>query len=342
MDSGLMVDSNDNGANGGSSPKKDGADSILGSLPSEGSRRAKSPHSYSSSSSRVRTPYERPDRSERSFGGDSASRASKYSGMKRPEGRPSNRECRVYVGNLAYEVGWQDLKDFMRKVGEVVFADILTQAGGRSKVSGPIGFATIDEAQRAIKELNDTHLWDREQEAKFGSGPGRDRFEGGGRGGGGSGFRGGPPLPYIVAWQDLKDLFRSAGNVVRADIMEGQDGRSKGSGTVMFDNTGEARNAISMFDNYEWHGRRLEVREFFGSGGPPSGGGGRGPPPAPYGRDFHDPGYDSRFYGRGPYDPYYGGGGGGGYGGGYNGGGGGGPYPGYFDRGGFGGGDLFA
>ncbi|KAJ3112351.1 hypothetical protein HDU96_004657 [Phlyctochytrium bullatum] len=48
----------------------------------------------------------------------------------------------------------------------------------------------------------------------------------------------------------------------------------------------------------------------------------------PYGRDFPEPGYDSRFYGR-PYDPYYGGYGG--YGG---------PYPSYFDRGYGGGGDY--
>jgi hypothetical protein len=44
-----------------------------------------------------------------------SSHASKYSAGKRTDARPSQKECRVYVGNLAYEVGWQDLKDFMRK-----------------------------------------------------------------------------------------------------------------------------------------------------------------------------------------------------------------------------------
>ncbi|KAJ3034896.1 hypothetical protein HK097_004367, partial [Rhizophlyctis rosea] len=218
--------------------------------------------------------------------------ADKYTAPRRDPSRPSRRECRVYVGNLAYEVGWQDLKDFMRKAGDVVFADILTQVGGRSKGCGVVEFSEPEQAQRAIRELSDTPLLgrpvfireDREQEAKFGSGPGR--------GVGGPPGRGGPPgggyygdsagkqvfvgnLPYIVAWQDLKDLFRSAGQVIRADVHEGPDRRSKGTGVVLFETAGDAQHAISMYDGFEWHGRRLEVREDrFGSGGPPPRGGG--------------------------------------------------------------------
>lgn len=32
---------------------------------------------------------------------------------------------RVYVGNLSWQVQWQDLKDHMRQVGEVVYADVM-------------------------------------------------------------------------------------------------------------------------------------------------------------------------------------------------------------------------
>jgi len=42
--------------------------------------------------------------------------------------------CSVYVGNLAYEVSWQDLKDHCKQVGDVVRADVLLENGtGRSK-----------------------------------------------------------------------------------------------------------------------------------------------------------------------------------------------------------------
>lgn len=51
-------------------------------------------------------------------------------------------------------------------------------------------------------------------------------------------------LPYQAGWQDLKDLFRSAGNIIRADINIGADGRPKGSGTVVFETAADAKQAI--------------------------------------------------------------------------------------------------
>ena len=43
---------------------------------------------------------------------------------------------RIYVGNLSWQVSWQDLKDHMRQAGEVIYADVMTEGGkgGRSKV----------------------------------------------------------------------------------------------------------------------------------------------------------------------------------------------------------------
>lgn len=52
-------------------------------------------------------------------------------------------------------------------------------------------------------------------------------------------------LPYQAGWQDLKDLFRTAGNIIRADINIGADGRPKGSGTVVFETPKDAQQAIS-------------------------------------------------------------------------------------------------
>ena len=53
-------------------------------------------------------------------------------------------------------------------------------------------------------------------------------------------------LPYQAGWQDLKDLFRTAGNIIRADINIGADGRPKGSGTVVFETPKDAAQAISV------------------------------------------------------------------------------------------------
>ncbi|CAE8689810.1 unnamed protein product, partial [Polarella glacialis] len=44
-------------------------------------------------------------------------------------GRGGDSNCRVFVGNLPFSTSWQDLKDHMRSVGEVVHCDILAAPG---------------------------------------------------------------------------------------------------------------------------------------------------------------------------------------------------------------------
>ncbi|OZJ02601.1 hypothetical protein BZG36_03640, partial [Bifiguratus adelaidae] len=150
----------------------------------------------------------------------------------------------------------------MRKAGEVVFADVMMLPSGRSKGCGIVEYRTPEEAQRAIQELTDTMLMgrqifvreDREDEPVFKRGP--------------------PPmasasrqifvrnLPLHVSWQDLKDIFRRAGAVIRADVkVDAVTGRSRGVGTVIFETTDDARRAISMYDRYDLEGCILEVRE---------------------------------------------------------------------------------
>ena len=53
-------------------------------------------------------------------------------------------------------------------------------------------------------------------------------------------------LPYAYAWQDLKDLFKPIGGVLQADIVMGQDGRSRGWGTVNFETQANADKAIKV------------------------------------------------------------------------------------------------
>ena len=39
---------------------------------------------------------------------------------------------RCYVGNLAWKTSWQDLKDKFRDVGNVVYANVMRDDGGKS------------------------------------------------------------------------------------------------------------------------------------------------------------------------------------------------------------------
>ncbi|KAL7425248.1 g-strand binding protein [Cryptotrichosporon argae] len=209
--------------------------------------------------------------------------------------RVSRREHRLYVGNLAYDCNYRDLERFMSGAGgRVVFAEILITPTGQSKGCGIVEFESADQAQQAKAELADKHLLgrsvfireDREETARFGAppvagkigqtmgagfGPG---FRGGFRGGFAGGFGGGfahqaipnrnvfvGNVPMQASWQDLKDLMRQAGEVIRADVGMTPDGRPKGNGTVVFLDANSARNAIQMYNGFDWFGSILEVRE---------------------------------------------------------------------------------
>ncbi|WFC96138.1 hypothetical protein MBRA1_002794 [Malassezia brasiliensis] len=66
-------------------------------------------------------------------------------------------------------------------------------------------------------------------------------------------------LPFNCQWQDLKDLFRAAGNIQRADVALNADGRSRGFGTVLFASPEDAQNAVRLYHGYELNGRVLKV-----------------------------------------------------------------------------------
>lgn len=183
------------------------------------------------------------------------------------------RGTRVYVGNLSWAVQWQDLKDHMRQAGNVVRCDVMEETNGRSKGCALVEFATPHEAQSAIATMNDSELDGRLIFV-------REDREGGGGGGGGGGDRGDRGgghqseaiatrgsvvyvgnLSWQVKWQDLKDHFKQCGLVVRADVLEEHDGRSKGCGLVEFSSPQEAHEAIQSLNDSELMGRLIFVRE---------------------------------------------------------------------------------
>ncbi|KAI4644510.1 hypothetical protein J4E93_006415 [Alternaria ventricosa] len=97
----------------------------------------------------------------------------------------------VYVANLPYNVGWQDLKDLFRQAannGQVLRADVHIAPDGRPKGSGVVAFETPEDARNAITQFNGYDWQGRNLEVR------EDRFAGapGGFGGrGGFGARGG-------------------------------------------------------------------------------------------------------------------------------------------------------
>ncbi|CCI40752.1 unnamed protein product [Albugo candida] len=206
-------------------------------------------------------------------------------------GQPRVKGCRVYVGNLPWTVKWQALKDHMKQAGTVIHADVLEEAGGWSKGCGLVEFSSPDEAQNAIDMLNDTELEgrnifvreDREPDGGSITSIARRGGRGSGRSSGGRGnsrFAGRAPregnsgyghsseikqvyvgnLPWDTTSHHLENMFQTAGDVERAEVVEFPDGRSRGFGIVKFKSGADAQCAIDELNGTEHNGRRLEVR----------------------------------------------------------------------------------
>ncbi|KAF4083201.1 hypothetical protein AMELA_G00137300 [Ameiurus melas] len=67
-------------------------------------------------------------------------------------------------------------------------------------------------------------------------------------------------LDYKVGWKKLKEVFSMAGVVIRTDILEDKDGKSRGMGTVTFEMPIEAVQAVSMFNGQLLFNRTMHVK----------------------------------------------------------------------------------
>ncbi|KAL7405703.1 hypothetical protein ABVT39_005924 [Epinephelus coioides] len=67
-------------------------------------------------------------------------------------------------------------------------------------------------------------------------------------------------LDFKVGWKKLKEVFGMAGAVKRADVKEDKDGKSRGMGTVTFEQPLEAVQAISMFNGQMLFDRQMHVK----------------------------------------------------------------------------------
>lgn len=175
------------------------------------------------------------------------------------EGDGGGQTCRVYVGNLAWEVAWQDLKDHMRQAGEVTRSDVMSEPDGRSKGCGIVEYTNPEDAATAIETLTDTELMGRSIFVR------EDREERRGRGTGTVGGQGTHVyvgnLPEDCTWQDVKDHMRQAGNVTHVKMPEDEEGNHKGFAIVEMDTNKSSARAIRELNNSFIKNTEIHVRE---------------------------------------------------------------------------------
>jgi len=199
--------------------------------------------------------------------GSAGGKIPRRAASKRRSG-PSGTEtstAKVYVGNLGFDVSWQDLKDKFAEVGPVAFAEVASRENGKSKGWGTVEFSSVKDAKRAIAQLNGKSF------------EGRDLIVRADRDASGStpkkaGNKAAKPgnksrttvyvgnLSYETTWQGLKTLMRRAGNVSHVEVAQRPNGQSKGWGTVEFADVKSANRAIKTLNESELDGRTIFVR----------------------------------------------------------------------------------
>jgi len=155
----------------------------------------------------------------------------------------------LYVGNLPYSYKWQELKDLFRSTGEVVHADVFKDYQGNSKGYGIVQMKSVEDAIRAIEDLNGFEIYGRKLEVREDRNSGKEGCQ-----------LHVSNLKYEERWQSLKEHFSQAGNVVHADVVLDNSGRSKGYGTVLMSTPEEAAKAIEMFNETDFNGRPIQVK----------------------------------------------------------------------------------
>ena len=109
-------------------------------------------------------------------------------------------QARLFVGNLSFQTGENDLQDYFAQAGAVTSVNLmLDKMTGRSRGFAFVEFASSEEAQKAIQAMNGATLAERaltvniarpkEERPRGGGGDRGPRREYGGGGGGGGGGR---------------------------------------------------------------------------------------------------------------------------------------------------------
>lgn len=107
------------------------------------------------------------DKGEASEGGAAPSSSSGGGGRRGGDREAPAAGTQLFVGNLSWETGWQDLKDHFRQIGEVQRADVAVGRDGRKKGFGFIRFSTPEEATKAIDELHGVEFMGRTIEVRL-------------------------------------------------------------------------------------------------------------------------------------------------------------------------------
>ncbi|OMJ79493.1 hypothetical protein SteCoe_20503 [Stentor coeruleus] len=161
----------------------------------------------------------------------------------------SLENTRVFIGNIYFMLSTQELKQYFSKAGKILKIDLFIDEKAKSRGCGIIQYSTRKEAQNAIQLFHHKEIFNRiitvkEDESYYSQQhkPVQICVQ---------------KMPITVTWQQLKDVCREMGNVLRADVKIQNDGTS--SGMVLFECYGEAIKAVELLNGAFFNGVRVEA-----------------------------------------------------------------------------------
>ncbi|CAG8538164.1 6107_t:CDS:2, partial [Acaulospora colombiana] len=157
----------------------------------------------------------------------------------------SSPSCKLFIGNLAYSVDNDSLREAFKDVGKIVDATVEYDTLGRSKGFGYIEFESSEAAQEALK-LSGKEIDGRPINIKMNtvnnmSEPSDTIFVGN--------------LPFSVPEDDIYEVFGNCGEIVSVRLPTHRDtGGRKGFGYVTFSSVAAAKKAMEL------HGTKIGGR----------------------------------------------------------------------------------
>ncbi|XP_047316629.1 serine/arginine-rich-splicing factor SR34-like isoform X2 [Impatiens glandulifera] len=87
--------------------------------------------------------------------GEHSSSMERFSGSRVSRGLSRRSDFRVVISGLPSSASWQDLKDHMRKAGDVCFSQVFRDGRG---VTGIVDYTNDDDMKYAIRKLDDSEF----------------------------------------------------------------------------------------------------------------------------------------------------------------------------------------
>lgn len=161
--------------------------------------------------------------------------------------------AKVFFANFPFSMSQAEVASFLEQVGQVNHIEIFVNDQGTSRGCGIAEFNSSAQATEAVRRLNTSRVQGRSITIKPDDNskartPSQKSF---------ALFV--YNLPLTVTWQQLKDVFREVGPVLRADVAVDRLGKSLGRGTVFFEKLTDAEEAVRVLNGAFFNTNRVRV-----------------------------------------------------------------------------------